>query len=368
MSGEQKSSKNNPVRAIFAQFDKDQKGVIKQSEFQDLAFSAGIALDDQQAIATFNILSGAGSSSSSSSSISSNGLLTLEQFTAWWLGESQNNQAPVSTLLWARLVANHLSRSLHHASTLPFWAEEEKGSTNIRTRCTIGTLPSNIQPMEINLTIQPSNPEVKKPTLSFALNIEDNVSDFSLGSAIGSIQTLLDAAIATSEYPLPISVKIADPKDRQLIIRVEVNDLSQLPTGPPVDINISQLISCFVISFKFGQCFETLFGEDSKLKVFGDSFSMDVSTKVEINKKFTRLLKHMLSIHNKTTSTHPSLQYSNQQLNLFSVAPFLFPLVLNNINIEINFDTVFELVNEIIKDTSDELYGEEMQNSLLTRD
>jgi hypothetical protein len=93
---------------------------------------------------------------------------------------------------------------------------------------------------------------------------------------------------------------------------------------------------------------------------------MDVSTKVEINKKFTRLLKHMLSIHNKTTSTHPSLQYSNQQLNLFSVAPFLFPLVLNNINIEINFDTVFELVNEIIKDTSDELYGEEMQNSLLT--
>ena len=276
------NTKMDPAE-IFAFFDIDNNGTISSSEFQDLAYAAGIPLDDDTAATTYRHIA-----------LTNPEGLILTEFQSWWNGNSTSSQAPISRIIRARLLANNLGRSLTEVSTSSsFWKNGDEKVNSISVGMKIGEIPNNVPAMAVKVALLPSTSTLKNPTLSLVLNIEDGVSDFSLGTAIGTIQTMLDAASSAIPGAENINIHVADPVDGQLIIQATIKDLSMLPTGPPVPLNVCEVVQTFECAISCSQCFETLFGVDSKVQVFGEMFNVDVSLKVNVLKKGIRLLKHM---------------------------------------------------------------------------
>lgn len=337
---ETKDEPDEPERSfvIFQQFDQDQNGTISSHEFQDLAYACDIPLTDEAATDTFHSIA-----------VSNPEGITLSEFQTWINGESSISAAPVSQLLRARLLANTLGRSLRQATEeSTFWKHGDDRVNTVSLNVKVGTMPSNIQPMELNVSIRPADLSLKNPKISIVFNIEDGVTDFSLGTAIGTLQTLMDAAIAAlgPVGTVPISVKIADPINNKMIIDVVVNDIHKLPQGPPVNINIVDILSSFEISFKLSQCLETLASINSKSVVFGDTFALEVATNIAIVKKGLRLLKR-LKIH--FDQLHGRQWDSSVQALMATTVPFLFPIMLDVMHCEIEFENVLELFNALIK-------------------
>jgi len=248
------------------------------------------------------------------------------------------------------------SSLLQAAATTTAWPDNTTTTKTktISARLHIGQTPDEAPlppPMSINLSVQPADASLPAPTLTIVLNIEDEVSDFSLGSAIGSIQTMLDAFSASSATPLPVSVRIADPtEDRRLVIKVQVNDVHQLPPGPLVDLNLSQALPCCELSLTLGQCFESLCGQDSKVLVFGERCTVDVASKIEMTKGTCQLLKRTIQHYRQRTSGNNNNNNSSNRarFDVFARLPFLLPLLLHNINVEVNFDSIFEVLDEVL--------------------
>ena len=335
---EEKETNEVNTEALFAFFDRDKSGTIDADEFQDLAYAAGIPLNDASAKEAFLNLQ-----------VSNPEYLTLEEFNMFLSGSSDGSRAPVSRLLRARLLANQLGRSLHQATESSFWKEHDDRVNSLSCGIRVGEALPNTVPMEINVSSRPADTTLDGPKISLVLNIEDGVSDFTLGTAIGTLQTMFDAAVASSGGGLPVSIKVNDPVERKLIIDVVFNNNGEnkLPKGPPIDLNVPDVLHAFEMSLKFGQCFETLFGEDSKIIVFGDSFSVDFSGKIEIVKKGLRLLKHIKM--NMARLPHRYHSKSFIATLMEATVPFLFPLMLDVANIEFEFDNVTEFLNALSK-------------------
>lgn len=333
---EEKETNDINTEAVFSYFDTNGSGTIDAEEFQDLAYAAGIPLDDASARQTFLNLS-----------VSNADYLTLEEFQEFLSGRSEGSHTPVSRLLRARLLANQFGRSLRLATESSFWKEGDDRINSLSFGVRVGNMAaSNTVPMEVKLSSRQADVALDRPKISLVLNIEDGVSDFTLGTAIGTLQTMFDAAVASSGGQLPVAIKVNDPVERKLKIDVVFSDdENKIPKGPPIDLNVPDVIHAFDVSLKFGQCFETLFGEDSKILVFGDSFSVDFSGKIEIVKKGLRLLKHI----KMNMAQFPRRQKSFAMVLLESTLPFLFPLVLDVANIEFEFDDVTEFLSALSK-------------------
>ena len=138
-------------------------------------------------------------------------------------------------------------------------------------RITVGAVDEANPAMGAKLSFVDVDPELKVPTLTVALLVDDALDDFKLGTVIGSLQTLLDGA--TAAIPVRVSVSIDPPVQtaagKSILVKVRMVEPKPLnnPSRPSERINVAEICDTAEAWIMFGMSFGELLGADSTTNI-----------------------------------------------------------------------------------------------------
>ena len=144
-------------------------------------------------------------------------------------------------------------------------------------RISVGTVDEINPAMGAKLSFVNVDPELKFPTLTVALLVDDALDDFKLGSVIGSLQTLLDGA--TAAFPARVSVCIDPPAQtmagKAILVKVRMVEPFRLgpenrgdnPDADEFRLNMADVVDTAEAWILSGMSFDQLLGDESTTNI-----------------------------------------------------------------------------------------------------